>query len=53
MSPFSKMPGYMWMVKCDSKMLRVGADFLKYRGKTQTPFSKIPGYAWTRPQVLY
>ena len=27
-APFSKMPGCVWKVKYDSKMLRVDADFL-------------------------
>ena len=32
-SPFSKIPGYVWMVKYDSKTLRVDADFFKYGEK--------------------
>ena len=32
-SRFSKIPGYVWMVKYDSKTLRVDADFFKYEGK--------------------
>ena len=43
--PFSKVPGYVWTVKYDSKTLRVEADFFKYGGKTL----RVPGYVWTRP----
>ena len=32
-SPFSKIPGYVWMVKYDSKTLGVDAKFCKYGGK--------------------
>ena len=32
-SPFSKILGYVWMVKYDSKTLGVDADFFRYGGK--------------------
>ena len=39
--PFSKIPGYVWTVKYDSKTLRVDADFFKYGGKNLR-FRKYP-----------
>ena len=48
-SPFSKIPGYVWMVIYDSKTLRVDADFLQIRRK-KSRFSKIPSYVWARPK---
>ena len=42
MSSFSKIPGYVWMVKCDSKTLKVGADVFNYGGKALR-FRKYPG----------
>ena len=47
-SPFSKIPDYVWMVKCDSKTLPVDADFF-FNTEEKSPFSKIPGYVWTGP----
>ena len=44
----------VWMVKCDSKVLRIDADLLNTRAKKKTPFlENTRVLVWARPDFKY